>query len=342
MPAIQELLILEPTELQDHVGVSGELSIQSLKPDLLDVQENVLQAVLGDDFYEEIKGWYYSAGYPAGSKEADCIFRCQKIIANLAMAQYQNIGQLKITDAGYTQMKTQTSEPVRQWQIDDLREYLYFRGYRAIDALLKFLEKNKAYFTTWANDAVAYTINKKFIVDSADTMQVWHDIQNSRRTYLALLPIMRSVEMFSIETALCPDMYARVKEEIKSADISDDVNKILPYLQAAVTKFTISKAAEQNIIEIRNDGLYVRTYKANTGDRNNRERINPGNNEIYRLQQSCEAEAKLFLQKAVDYLQLNASETVFPEFFESECYITEEDQDKIDYENSSCRKIFLM
>lgn len=339
MAEVQEILIKERAELQQHVSVSGELTIESLLPDLLDVQENDLAPILGDAFYTEVKGWYYGS-YADGSKEAECIFRCQKIVANLALAQYQNIGQFKISDAGYTQYKTANSEPGKQWQLDDLRDYLYFKAYRAIDNLLKFLETNKTYFTTWSADTDAYTINKKFIVQSADQMQEYHDIQKSRQTYLSLLPVMKTVELFTIEASVGAETFERIKTEIAAADISTDINKILPYLQGACTKFTIAKACEQNLVEIRNNGFYVRSVRANNGA--NRERTQAKADELKRLKEACEADAQQYLKRAVDYLQKNASASAFPEFFEDDLYITEDDQGKIDYENTVDKNIFLM
>lgn len=339
MAEVQEILIKEKSELQQHVSVTGELTVESLLPDFLDVQENDLATILGDAFYAQVKEWYYTS-YASGSKEAECIFRCQKIVANLALAQYQNIGQLKISDAGYTQQKTQTTESGKQWQMDDLRDYLYFKGYRAIDNLLKFLETNKAYFTTWASDASAYTINKKFIVQSADQMQEYHDIQKSRQTYLSLLSTFKTVELFTIEPAIGTATFERIKTEIAAADISTDVNKILPFLIGACTKFAIVKACEQNLVEIRNNGLYVRSMRANNG--NNRERSSAKSDELFRLKESCQTDAQQYLKKAVDYLQANASDTVFPEFYTADIYITSDDQDKIDYDNTLDKNIFLM
>jgi hypothetical protein len=336
-----ELLVTTKVELKEHLGASGWVDISPLKPDLLDAQRQQLRPLLGNAQMEAIVTKYYTTTPPWTPKELKLVYLCQKLIINYALSQYQALGSIDFSGAGIRIAESAEFKSAKQWQVDDLREYFFTKAYRAMDELLEYLEAEKATFTAWAADEAAFTINKKFIVTDAATFQQYHDIQCSRRTFLGLQPAMTATEAHTIETALGTPLYDRIKTEIKSGTISEDIKKILPWLQAATAKYTIARSVDSNLIEVRRDGLYLRQYAANSGSNAIRQRNVPDPLALQRLSHSASSEGQQWLQKVIKYLNANASAEKYLEWHTSDLY-TDPAGKQIAYNDNECAKTFLL
>ncbi len=117
-----------------------------------------------------------------------------------------------------------------QWQVADVKNYFLRKGYSGIDTMLAFLEKNKADYPLWvASDA--YTVTLKFFINSSTAFSEEYNINNSRRTFLALQSVMKKIEAFEIEPTLTSDLFDLVKAEILASTVSTDNAALLKYIR---------------------------------------------------------------------------------------------------------------
>jgi hypothetical protein len=262
---------------------------------------------------------------------------------NLAMGRYSALGSLDFSDAGIRIAESEFIKSAKQWQVDDLREYFMTKAYSAMDDLLSQLEENKAIFTAWAGNPAAFTINKKFIVSSAATFQEYHNISGSRRTFQALWPAIKEVEAFTIEEAISPELYARVKSEIASGTISAHIAEILPWLQAATAKYSVAKAVDSNLVNLDADGLTIKSYNAGNSQ-NSRAKKAPDPLQLQRLSFSASSAGQQWLEKVVSHLNKYASQSKYPEWYTSKLYVapaTDESPSNDKYNESTQSRIFM-
>lgn len=308
-------------EIVDYVSdIAISDDVKSLHPDILDVQTREIKPLLGAYYPTFLALYNDGAGVSALSeKQKTLLYYIQKAIVNLAVAQWVPSTNVKIGTGGMTETEDANFKAAKQWRVDDYQQQKFITGYRALDEMLQYLEAEKATFTQWAADTTAYTINKQFIVMNAAFFQHWHDIQDSRRTFVALWPIMRNLEQFHIKSALGTALFTRIKNEIKEDGLpSTHIQEILPDLQAAIVKFTIAKAADQQSITINHNGLFMRRYASGNG--NSREKLKADEASLQRLSNACIEDGQLALQSVINHLNANASAEKFPEWFTSGMY----------------------
>lgn len=326
-------------EIKKYAGITDSTNVGSMMPDIVDVEENKILPILGATLYNSLSAAYVANSITANSLEDKLLKKIQKALVNIALEQYSSLAQLDFSDSGIRQIEDQTFKSPKQWQIDDLRDYFFMKGYRAIDELLEFLEENKATFTTWVSDSKAYTINKKFIVSDTKSFQQFYDIKDSRLTFIALQPTMRIIEMMNIMPNISPALFTRIKNQIASNAITSDIQNILELLQLAITQFTIERAIDTKIIDLSKDGVYSRNYRANTD--NAREKMKADISDRELAKKSCLQTAELAMENLRKFLNANASISLYPEYFASSLYVAPPTgADNAAYENLSTDKIY--
>lgn len=331
-------LIKTIEEVKKFAGITNATKMASLLPDFNDVEELHISAILGNSLYNLLDSMYNSPSGVSGLYQK-LLFKCQKALVNIALEQYSSLAQLDFSDTGIRQIEDSTFKAPKQWQIDDLREYFYKKGYRAVDELLQFLEENKAVFTSWVNDSKAYTINKKFIVSDTTSFQEFYDIKDSRTTFIALQPTMKIVEMLHIMPNISAGLFNRIKSQIAANNITSDIRDILDLLKLAITQFTIASAIDNKIIEISQEGVYSRNYRA--GMDNSRERIKSDIADRKTAQSSCLQVAESTMETLRNYLNEKATELLYPEYFNSPLYVAPPTgTDNTTYENLNTDKIY--
>lgn len=304
------MLIKTIDEVKRYVAVASNLDIDSLMPDLTDVEQRHILPILDITTYNALQTAYDNN--TLATEQEQLLKKIQKAISNIALEQYSSLAQLDFSDSGIRQMQSDTHVAAKQWQIDDIRVAFFMKGYRAMDDVLAYLEQEKVYFATWAASP-NYTVNKKFIVSDANTFNLWHNIEESRKTFISLMPSMRIVETLKVKKQLGTALYNRVKAEILSGTISTDIANVLELLQPAVVKWTIMKAIDEKILTIMHDGLYVRNSKADFFS--NREKLKTDAQERQYLRDAVEKDAESFIVELKNYLNTTATATVLPEYF---------------------------
>lgn len=327
-------------EIKKYAGITSSSQYDSLKPDIDDVEAALIVPILGDALYTSLHASYMANTIISGSLNEKLLFKIQKALVNIALEQYSSLAQLDFSDSGIRQIEDATFKSPKQWQIDDLREYFYMKGYRAVDELLEFLEDNKATFTTWASDSKAYTINKKFIVSDTKTFQTYYDIKNSRTTFMALQPTMKIIEMMHIMPNISPALFTRIKVQIATNTFTTDITNIMELLQLAITQYTIASAIDNRIIEISKEGVYSRSLRATWDSAREKGKADIADRKT--AQTACLQIANATMENLRTFLNGAASVSVYPEYFASSLYVAPPatGAENAIYENESSDNIY--
>lgn len=156
-----------------------------------------LAALVGDGVIA-LAGKYYVE--PGEDADAELVRKVQRPIAILATLRMYRKNDLSHEDDGRKfKMATDGSEKLPwEWQLDrddalHLEEY-----YRAVDALIRYL--NKKGLEVWTGTA-SYRLAQTLIIRSGEAFDSYFPIDRSERMFLMLLPFIREAQMLTVKRA---------------------------------------------------------------------------------------------------------------------------------------------
>ena len=157
--------------------------------------------------------------------------------------------KLRITNAGIYTTEVTDTWITEWWEIRDLHNSLKQLSFSEIDEALQMMEKDPINYPKFIHSE-NYTEIKSVLVTNAGTFQKYFNIENSRLTYLGLLPYLRE----------CIDQYLLpwLGDCLYSLPESDKGFQLLEYLQKALVAFTIAKAADSGSFSFLNNTLIVK------------------------------------------------------------------------------------
>ena len=309
-------LITTIDEFRVGVPMNVTATIDALKPTLAATERRHLVPLLGRPQYDELRTAY--AGGTLTERQAELVAVLQTAEANLAYASYLPLAQLQIDDAGIRIASDENNKTAFQWQIDDLKELLLETGFSAIEDALGLLDEYKSDFPLWASSA-AYTYNKELLLNSAADFDRYYSIAGSRRTFLALVPIIRREEHFSLEPVLSADFCTALRTEIQSGSISAETQLVLKLLHPALANLTAAEAVGELGVDLAAGGLVVKELDKTTT--NNRVRKQASDTILALKRDQALETGRAYLRDLVAFLQKTASATVYPAFFNSDRYV---------------------
>lgn len=305
-------LIKTTAELKKYVAVQQNTEIRSILPDLDRVEDEFIVRHLGQTQYAELLTGYGSTTLLTPAL-GFLLEKVQAALANLALAEYADVGQVVISDAGFQINVQDTVKTAFAWQIEGVKGYFLRNGYNALEKLLRFLEENRAAYPLWVNSE-AYTIFKSHLVNSATEFSAWCDISESRRTFLALRPIMRTVEQLTIAPQITPGLHQQLLGEIRTgAALSEPAATLLELLRPAVAHLTIADAIPVLPLVITAAGVVVNELLTAEGMA---KRLAPGSMLEERKAQA-HATGMRYLNNAIEYLKASASENRYKSFYDA-------------------------
>lgn len=288
-------LIKNIADLKKYVSVNRNLVWESVKPYIHQAERKYIKIIIGDLLYDD-----YTTTIPTGN-ELKAFNLFQEASANLAWFLYLPLANVQITDTGISVTEGTNFKAAAWWQIRDLRRSFLDAGFEAIDEALKIMEANEADFSPWETTE-GYTIFKELFVKRTDTFQRWFNINNSRKTFLALRP-------YVLETH--HQYFTSLLNEATITDINSAAEvvhkQVLDLLQAAQVNYAVVKAINSGAFDLSVAGLQPKltelpNNKTNTYDEN----------QIHRVKQERQNAAEEYFKKAITLIEANPTD--FPDY----------------------------
>jgi hypothetical protein len=295
-------------EIKEHHGkLTLSFSFKDLKPYIKTVEEDYIIPAISQEEYELLQE-DYNVENPMPLAQKKLLDKVRDVIAPLSLHYYMASAMGIHGQNGFFIVENQEQIPAPKWMVDRTQADAHTRGMKAADRLYAFLEINKADYPHWA-DSDSFTIFKSNFINSVDEFEKHIKIGKSRRTFLSLRPIMDNVEVTRIESALSPDLFDEIKEQILDGEITTANKKLLTrYIQPAVAQLTMAAAIMELPITIDEHGasLYEEEKKALSMDQKST------------ISNNSKSRGEIYLSDLQKYIYQNADN--YPAFKNSTSY----------------------
>jgi hypothetical protein len=315
------MLFTTVEEIRKHHHVLFTFSMDAIIPYLRKVEKEYILPAISEIEYDNLQSDYdaFLTGTPLPAKSAKLLDEVRDALAPLVIHYYMPFAQGKAGQNGIFITDNDEQVPAPKWMIDRMMATALENGMKAIDHLYEFLEKRQNIYTDWAASE-SYTIFKSSFINSVKEFEKHIKIGNSRRTFLAMQPIIQRVEFARFESALSYELFTEIKEQIEDDGLSAANKKLLErYIRPALAHLTMSEAILDLPLTLDEKGvmLYEEEKKSVSLDQKQvyaAKRANQGENDLTDLQH-------FLYQHAEDYPAFMDSDRYNPnggDYFENE------------------------
>ena len=259
------------TELKELLGfIDGDLKLKNLIPDIITATNDVIDLV-GIEVYNQAV-LAYSEGTIADEYKA-FVFAIRYPIAVNAYRLHAPSNDLAHTNNG-RKIKQDDSEKLPfQWMIDNDNAALEKRYYRALDDLIKFLDRSKVeaetaetLYTIWTESEAYKITHELFIRTVADFDKVFPI--NSRLLLIKLAPGISDCEQYEIRPRVSVEKMNALKLALKSDTAIADATDIelIRLIRKASVAYSFAWAMPRLSVQLYPEGVlqHVTSDRATT------------------------------------------------------------------------------
>lgn len=253
-------LVRSEDDFKKYLTAPNNLSYEALSASILYAESKFANKVLGSTLYIKLN---------AGITDEDLtddenllLDEVYKMIGLMAYAHYVGLGNAKVTDQGITAVHTQNEKPAFEWQVKQMQRASLEMAFTAVEDLLLYLESVKDNFSDWTSSAAFTEFQELFIATASDFSKFW-SISNSRLTYLALVPKIRFVEDFYLDTLLGSEYITELRTQSKADALTAPNKVVMNLLKHYIARKTIEAGLEGLSVEVSVFGL-VKNYSTSS------------------------------------------------------------------------------
>jgi len=246
---------------------------------------------------------------------------------------------VNITSAGVQVLQSDTNKPAPQYLVMNVKETCLTRAHRNIDTILQWVAQYSQNFTAM-NSGYGTILSTSCLISGADQFQTYADIHSSRRVFLSLLPVIRSIEQKYIIPTISQSVYNQIIGFISTNRVDPTYTKLLQVILPAIVHLSMARALLEISIDILDWGIFntsVNTfnnlqYKAQVNDQR-----------IAVMQEANQRDGEAELKAVQEFMDNNATAVLFAEYFNSLSYAGPASAVKRDeYVNDVTKSIFVV
>jgi hypothetical protein len=186
------------------------------------------------------------------------------------------------------------------------------RANAALDDLLELLELNKKTFTSYKGSDV------DLLISNAAEFSKYVDIRGSRRVFLAMIPIIRSIESKFIKPILSDGLFAKLKSALQgSSDLSEDYNSLMELIKPALAHLAMARSLDEISIDVLDWGVFANAESTFT---NIMTKQTANRDRILAMQAANQLDGDGELKSLQIFLDVNASKDKYSDYFSSSLY----------------------
>ena len=332
-------LIDNLSQVLSAASVNVSNTIENWFPYIEEAQETFIKPVLGIGLYEQLQDAMALDPVPPDDGTtlenlAKLLEMVRKPLALYALWLGADEFGVSVSSQGIQVIETPTHKTAPQYRVQNLKENWIRRANTALDLVLKFLDEHREDYPAYiCQDADLFIRNTLEFNSEVD-------IRESRRVFVALKPVIRSVERKYIRPALSSELFDELKQVLLSnSEMSKEQKALMDQIRPALAHLTISRALIEISIDVLDWGIFDTAGNtfANVSSKqaSNKDRISIM---AEANQRDGEAELKA-LQQLLDE---TASETVYPLYFHSSRYAGKANAERrIEFLNKPDNSFFL-
>jgi len=241
---------------------------------------------------------------------------------------------VSVSSQGIQVIETQTHKTAPQYRVQNLKENWIRRANTALDLVLKFLDEHREDYPAYiCQDADLFIRNTLEFNSEVD-------IRESRRVFVALKPVIRSVERKYIRPALSAELFDELKQVLQSnAEMSGEQKALMELIRPALAHLTMARALVEISIDVLDWGIFD---TAGNTFANVSSKQASNNDRISIMAEANQRDGEAELKALQQLLDETASETVYPLYFHSSRYAGKANAEKrIEFINKPDNSFFL-
>lgn len=218
--------------------------------------------------------------------------------------------QTKITDNGISTFDNTSQQAAHRWEFEQLSDALADKGCYALEALLDHLYANAADYAWTQPD------DYKLIFTTGKDFNIFYPLFQPYRTFQSMRPVVRKVEDEHIRASIGDDFF----EELRDATApTDEETKAIKIIKKAVAFLTIANSVEMLPVKMSSYGF---TVLIRADEKPNQGEEQAPDNLLSMMRNNADRSGQSYLLQLKEYLNKNASESVFATYYASEFYIS--------------------
>lgn len=290
-------MIVRSTDiLSKFISVNSSLKHETLSPYLQRAERKHIIPLIGKAQY---------AIFDVESEPTDTVI---KEAYNLAAEASSNFGvyyalpilRAQVSEGGIFNAQSDLAKIATDKDFKELQRSFKSAAHEALDEMFKVMESDLTKFSAWTSDD-SYKDYTSLLVNSTSVFQKYYNINNSRQTFLALVPEIKVVEPQFIEAPIGKELLKALKE----VQTSEKRKEAKSLLQQSIVSFTLAKVLTNGLFRLDPDGIHVRfdvlPYEKIHANQNISEFISES-------RKNKASEGEQFLKKALKIVQDNPSD----------------------------------
>jgi hypothetical protein len=331
-------LIDNISQMLSAASINVSNSLENWNPYIEEAQESFILPVLGTGLYDQLLGVVELLanpvpGSPVDPKLTELLERIRKPLALYALYLGADEFGVSVSAQGIQVIETNTHKTAPQYRVQNLKESWIRRANTSLDLALKYVEDHRSEYPAYnPTDADLF-------IRTTQEFNSEVDIHESRRVFVSLKPIIRSVEKKYIRPALSPQLFDELKSAWLENKLSEDHKKLIAFIRPALAHLSMARALQEISIDVLDWGIfdnasstftYVSSKQASNKDR------------IAIMYQACVQDGEAELKALQEYLDTNASATLYPAYFHSSRYAGKENAiTRNEFINKSSNSFFV-
>lgn len=313
------MLFKDNSDFQDDFKlIDKNMSFKNMEQHISNAEEQYIVKVLGAAQLAEVQDAYTADPSPAISAPlAALLTKCQNAIRELALYIGLPKLNLRISDLGVMKSDSQDYVSSSGGEMYFARLQYLIDGYKALDALYKFLEENKADYPLWTG-ATVYTQYKSLLVNTTELFSSFVNAVDNRWLFSKLIPQQKNVERMRVRPALGAEFFDDLKSGFADGSLSSDEEELLVDIQNAIALYTYADAlTDPTVREL------IRVMNATTADElSNKGTLSTDYAKQYEaLAELKRDEAGALINAVIKKLNETATDVLFPLFYSSDLYV---------------------
>jgi hypothetical protein len=313
--------------------------IENWFPYIDEAQETFIKPVLGNVLYDQLQDLMALDPVPPddGTTEANLVklvYMIRKPLALYALWLGADEFGVSISSQGIQVIESPTHKTAPQYRVQNLKENWIRRANTSLDLVLKFLDEHKADYPGYE------PLDADLFIRGTLEFNSEVDIRESRRVFVSLKPIIRSVEKKYIRPTLSAELFDELKVAWQSdEDLTASQIALLYLIRPALAHLTMARALLEISIDILDWGIFDTAGNtfANVSSKqaSNKDRISI-------MAEANQRDGESELKALQQFLDETASEDVYPAYFHSSRYAgTVKAETRNEFLNKSNNSFFL-
>lgn len=259
------------TELKELMGfIDADLKFKNLIPDLITATNDVID-LIGEEVYKKAVE-AFNNGVIAG-EDKDFVYAVRYPIAVNAYRLFAPTNDVSHTNNGRKQRQDDGEKLPWEWMLDRDNAAMEKRYYRALDDLIKFLDRSKVeveltttLYSIWANSEAFKATHNLFLRTVSDFDKVFP--LQSRLLLIKLAPGISDCEQYEIRPRVGTEKFNALKQALKAnTPITDEKDlELIRLIRKASVAYSFAWAMPRLSVQLYPEGVlqHVTSDKATT------------------------------------------------------------------------------